>query len=476
MRRAFYWLAVPMALAAALLAAAYYSLLPPPPLAQPAQGTSLRSVILVVPGQRRTGPVDVQVVGGVISSIRPAAEPGRVSGYVLPGLVDAHMHGPLLPMPREAQLHAFLYVYHGITHARMAAGDTAMRDAIDAGRYPGPALTSCGPFLDGDPPLWRSSLVVDDPASAQAAVRAVFDAGYDCVKVYNELTEPASRAIYEAAHGLGLPVIGHVPWRQDAAAAWMDDQQHLLGLPAPDGTRPEPFASAMLRLATLDATRINALAASLLERGVSLTPTLVTLQRKAALQHAPGPVAPEKQRLPHYYSALWDRHAGLVSSRLFNGAQFATFRAAYPVAERAVLALHEAGVTLHTGTDAPAEAIVPGAGLLEELHLLHRAGLNAEQVLALSTVVSAAALQGEAAPPLRENSPASFVLYASDPTRNLANLESRLAVVAQGRYYSAEVLEAQMQRYQTWFNSAPYRPVSNALVAAGLALINFLDR
>ena len=152
MMRALKYILVLLFIASGVAALGWYALQPPAPLAMPAPGVKLESVVLVIPGKFHSAPVNLVVEGSRITRIEPAAA-GEVKGYVLPGLVDAHMHGPLLPMPGERALYAFLHLYHGVTMTRMAAGDSRMRDEVLAGLYPGPRIFSCGPFLDGDPPL-----------------------------------------------------------------------------------------------------------------------------------------------------------------------------------------------------------------------------------------------------------------------------------------------------------------------------------
>lgn len=480
--------AVVLLLALFVVAVVTYRLLQPPaPLALPPPGAALKSVVLIVPGEGRTGPVDLTVTGGIISHITPSEAP-HVSAYVLPGLVDAHMHGPMLPFPREEELYAFLNLYHGVTGARMAAGDAGMRDAISQGRYPGPKMVTCGPFIDGEPPLWRSSLVVVDADSARQVVDHVRQAGFDCLKVYNELTADASQALYLHAAVAGLPVIGHVPWRQDATQAWIDDQQHLLGLaPRATGTaggaweggagRPSEHVRAMLRLGSVDARRIRALADSMTETGVALTPTLITLQRKFKLQDYEALRASAAALLmPAYYrDHLWHPRRGLVSARVFSAQDHDQFRRVYPDAQAALRGLYAQGVSLRTGTDAPAEFIVPGAGLVEELTLLIDAGFTPEQVLQMSSVESARALFGDSAGQLLIGSPADFVVYAADPTAKIGHLDTRLAVVRDGRLYSRAALEQQLQAYERWFNSPLYAALSSALVRAMLALVAWLS-
>ena len=87
----------------AALSLVYVALLPPPPLAQPEQGFILESVVLAVPGEPDSEPVDLVMSGDRIAEVRPAA-PGPVHGFVQPGLADAHMHGPPLGFPREEEL------------------------------------------------------------------------------------------------------------------------------------------------------------------------------------------------------------------------------------------------------------------------------------------------------------------------------------------------------------------------------------
>lgn len=449
---------------------------PPPPIAVPDRGASIKGAMLVVPGGGRSGPFDVEVVGSKITRIAPAAD-GAVKSYLLPGLSDAHMHGPAVPWPGHEELFAFLYLYHGVTLTRMASGDTAMRDNIERGDYPGPRILTCGPFLDGDPPLWRSSLVVPRDYSAHAAVAKVQKGGYDCVKVYNELTAEASEDIYMAAAALGLPVIGHVPWRQDFAQAQIDDLQHLIGWATTAvGDDALPPVLRLRSLSQLSQARIDFLVEAAVAREFQLTPTLITLQRKATLGDADFYINLHgADLLPEFYSKkLWHPRRGLVSSRLMSPQDHQNFREALPRAYAAVRQLHAAGVEIHAGTDSPAEAIVPGAGLIEELALLRAAGLSPEQVLEITAVRAPQRMLGDDNLRLAEGATANFILYARDPSVDLANLSSRTAVVADGRFYDRALLEAQLARYQHWFNSGSYRWLTGAVTDLGLGLLNLL--
>ena len=141
--------------------------------------------------------------------------------------------------------------------------------------------------------------------------------------------------------------------------------------------------------------------------------------------------------------------------------------------QRAVGHMHRAGVAIHTGTDANAPMIVPGASLHRELWLLTEAGLTPEQTLAASTRQSPAFLGVEGLGELRVGAPAELAIFREDPTRDLAALSSLLAVVRDGRLYPRAQLDAQLARYQEHYQGVVYRrlvtPVARLVVGQLLA-------
>jgi hypothetical protein len=156
----------------------------------------------------------------------------RFSGsYVLPGLIDMHVHFPYAP---DQPLFALLFLAHGVTTVRDTGNFDGqiwtMRQAITAGTYPGPRIFACGPLLDGEPPLWPGSRVVQDTADAQRAVAERVAEGADCVKVYSNLAPEGLAAIEAAAAAHQLPVIDHVPVAVPFEAAHLADVQHLTGV------------------------------------------------------------------------------------------------------------------------------------------------------------------------------------------------------------------------------------------------------
>jgi imidazolonepropionase-like amidohydrolase len=470
-------LAIFLASSALLL---YAALLPPPPLAPPRQGVALSDVTLIEPGVGRAEHRQLRVEGDRIAGIDAAADdPGDAfrGAFVLPGLNDLHVHFPPSAIPAQTELFALLFLRHGVLAVRDAgdvdgtASEPARRGAAEA-RFPGPRVLACGPFVDGDPPLWQNSRVVRTPDEARRAVDAIADAGFDCIKAYNELDADTLAALREAAQRRNLPVIGHVPWRVPFEAARLDDMQHLIGV-APEGSgRPLPYPDNLVSWLALSDARLDFVIAESLRHGIAHTPTLVTRERLAGMRdYAQMRQEPDALLLPRFYrDVLWNPVGGMnPAARLRAPEAFAMVERALEAQLRAVARMHAAGVRLHTGTDTLIAFAVPGASLHRELRLFVRAGLTPEQALALSTRSSAEALRVPGLGRLGVGAPAELVIFRDDPTRDLAALDSLLGVVRGGRLYTREALDADLARRRRHFEGGLYDRVMTVLVRRAIA-------
>jgi len=326
---------------------AYRTLQPPAPLALPERGAVLHDVTVIDPGRERIDHRRLVVTGDKITAIQPALPGGDnpFSGmYVLPGLADLHVHFPPSALAGQTELFAFLYLYHGITAARDAgdvdgtASDPA-RSGIAEGRFPGPRLFACGLFVDGEPPLWKNSVVARNPEEGRRAVRTIANRGYDCVKVYDQLDAETLAAIREAAHERGLPVIGHVPWRVPYEEARLDDAQHMIGIqppPADPATAKFPFLLAEWE--QLDDERLDRLIAESKRSKIAITPTLVVLDRLIHSEdYASMLREPDVQMVPAFYrNVVWNPNGGMSIAGQMKPEDFSMVRRVLEIEERTV--------------------------------------------------------------------------------------------------------------------------------------------
>jgi imidazolonepropionase-like amidohydrolase len=120
---------------------------------------------------------------------------------------------------------------------------------------------------------------------------------------------------------------------------------------------------------------------------------------------------------------------------------------------KVVRLLHQAGVTLHVGTDTENPFLVPGKSLWQEMQIFVQCGFTPEEVWTAATSQNAESLPLPGLGTLKAGSPADLLVFKQDPTRDLSALNSLEAVVADGRFYSRDQLDGELARNRDRFNS-----------------------
>lgn len=231
-----------LAIVIASLAIAWW---PPSPLRVPEKGAVLADVTVINPGRDRRLHQTVTVRGSTIASIADFSSSASVApqmqryagAYVLPGLIDMHVHHPPPPPlgdPIGFPQYVLLFLAHGVTTVRDAGDFTGTildtRRRILDGEFAGPRIFACGPFLDGDPPLSPLYQVVRTATEAERAVDELARKGVHCIKAYQNLSPEALAGLRAAATRHHLPLIGHLPTRVPLEQAHLDDIQHTVGV------------------------------------------------------------------------------------------------------------------------------------------------------------------------------------------------------------------------------------------------------
>lgn len=258
--------------ASAILAAAVavLTLIAAPPAAAAEWTVVHAGRLLAVPGSAPDSRASVVVRDGRIVAVRPgfvaAGDVGAADGetvaivdlsrhFVLPGLIDAHVHltgelGPeqkMLEVTRSdaaTTLHSLPFLRRtldaGFTTVRDVGGTPeivfALRDAVAAGIVDGPRIVAAGSSIaatggHGDVhgfreeilELWADSSICDGADDCRRAVRAQVKRGADVIKVTatggvlsetaagtsQQLFDDELAAIVATAHGLGRKVAAH---------------------------------------------------------------------------------------------------------------------------------------------------------------------------------------------------------------------------------------------------------------------------
>jgi imidazolonepropionase-like amidohydrolase len=393
-------------------------------------------IVAVAPDDRVALPAGTRVIAGT----------GR---WLMPGLADMHVH-----TWRDEDLTMFLAA--GVTTIRNMWGTDqhlAWRSQIARGERLGPTIVTAGPLIDGDPPDWPGSVVLQRAEDADAIVAAQQAAGYDFLKSVNQLSREAYEALAAAGRRHGMVLAGHVPYAvglDGVLAAHQRSIEHLdqwLEALVPPGVTLPPDDGAMARqravLAALDPSRLPALIARTIAAGSWNCPTLVALDRLSRLDDAAAlrRRVPWVDLVPAAARARWTAELQLPG---LTAEDFATFRAFNAQNARIAAALAAAGAPLLVGTDTGVAFVVPGEALHDEIELLVAAGVPRPQVLRAATADAWRYLgQPHEAGVIEPGARADLLVVASDPLRAPLPLVPE-GVMVRGRWLPRADLEARL--------------------------------
>lgn len=390
----------------------------------------------------------LRVEGGVIVALGDEALRGEgmridgEGGYVIPALVDAHVHfadpdrfGPLL-------------LAHGVTLARDLGGDTdtvlQLREDLRDGSRTGPLLVVTGAILDGDPPIWPTSEICRDAEEGRANVAKLVAAGVDQIKVYSRLPREAYFAILAACEAEGVAAVGHVPSAvrlEEAVGAGQRSIEHMTGFGdwisrlAGKGPLEGFFAEVAVwpLLAEVPDPLTEPLLREMVAAGTVVCPTLAVYEgmfRTAAEAAAD----PRLELVAPFLREFWGQRA------LREVAQ----RDAILAAQRQMVArLYHAGVPLVCGTDLANPNVFAGDSLHDEMASFQRAGLPAAEVLRAATSRSCELLGlGSRRGTVAVGKDASLLLLRANPLEDIRNARQIELLLDRGRVYRRTDLDA----------------------------------
>ena len=402
------------------------------------------TTVLPMTGEAALEQYTVIVRNGQIRSIGPATEvkvPKRArvidgSGkFLLPGLIDAHVH--INRSAADTRTLLDLFLAHGVTTVINLDGSkrvVELRDRIANGDEVGPTIVTSGPIL-------RGSASTSDEL-ARRLVKGQIEAGYDLIKVYNPLSEAGYHATIDEARKAGLPVAGHAV-RSVGVAGALEAGQHIVHMeemvygyfnwnpPSPE-TLPKDIVERLDVL--LDETEIAELAKRVREAGIFVTPNLVAYKGIVEQTEDLSAVLAKEgvESMPASMQRSWQPSTNNYVNR-DNQTRFArAVKRTYPFLEQLTQAFHQAGVPLLAGTDVGIPVVVAGISMHHELELLVGAGLTPQAALEIATRSAADFLNRKDLGRIEEGAKADLLLLAGDPRENIRNTRTIETVVLSG--------------------------------------------
>ena len=391
-------------------------------------GAALRPDMAIVTQNER---ITAVIPESDLSRIAPAnAEIIDVHGqFVIPGLINSHVHLATTPDPVSAKAYLRRDLYSGVTAVRDMAGDArllaelsreaqfneiASPDIYYAALMAGPEFfkdprthQSSQGWLPGRAPWMRA---IARQTDLRLAIAEAHGTGATAIKIYADLPAFLVRAISAEAHRQHMLVWAHAAVfpasPRDVVEADVDVASHacMLGYQAAK-TMPRayhnrtPVNAADVANAT---PTMEKLFAEMKKRGTILDATLYVYDEMWRVPHADPP--------PYCTLALAELIAGEA---------------------------YRAGIPISAGTDGEADRKAPYSALDDELELLvQKAGMTSAEAIRAATVTGARTIGEQSAMgTIEPGKLANFVFLAKNPLDGIANLRTVVITVKHGKIY-----------------------------------------
>ena len=355
--------------------------------------------------------------------------------FLMPGLAEMHGHVPPVNAPNGATEDTlFLYVASGITTVRGMLGNPGqleLREKSKKGEIVAPNLYLAGPSFNGNS--------VNSPQEAIDKVRAQKKEGWDLLKVHPGLTRDEYDAMAKTAREEGIRFGGHVPAEvglEHAIAMGQETFDHIDGyaelLEAANGPVDEKKLTAIVKKSK-DAN-VWIVPTSALWEVLFDTIPLDTLKSYAELKYVPQTAVDQWSNAYNQRLTQMPREAAnnVIAGRV-----------------RILRALHEGGVKILMGTDAPQQFSVPGFSLHRELLRMREAGMSNYEILESGTVnVGQYFAKQDAFGTVAAGQRADLVLVDANPLTDITNVAKISGVMVRGRWLSRSDLDAGLAKIE----------------------------
>jgi imidazolonepropionase-like amidohydrolase len=358
--------------------------------------------------------------------------------YILPGLIDAHVH--LTGILNNAHVTGDevlpFYLANGVTTVRSAADIIPAEKLLVryAAEHPErcPRIFMCSPAVGNYPPIHPDICwVLTKPEQVADYVSDISQWGITTLKIYANCLPSVARELIEQGHQKGLVVTGHLVSYPvaDAIDAGIDAIEHIESVA--DFLRDDPKDRHSLNLSSV---RARQLVAQIAEKRVFVTPTLTVFRNTLFFVDVPDVVEhPDNAHMPKRLLAFW------VADRIkrmgnYSSGPLAPRQQTFQKYKDLTGMLYRAGTRLLVGTDAPCPQVPPGYSLHQEMRLLVESGIPPAEVLRAATLTNAEVLkEQDRLGSIREGRMADMVLLDANPLDDINNTRRIWRVVKDGR-------------------------------------------
>jgi imidazolonepropionase-like amidohydrolase len=381
---------------------------------------------------------------GASGTVHVPAGATRIDGrgkFLIPTLAEMHAHVPVERDQAERVL--FLYVANGIGTIRSMLGDPshfALKERASRGEIVAPTMYLSGPSFNGQ--------TAATPDAASARVIEQKKAGYDLLKIHPGVPRDAFDALAKTADAQGIRFAGHVPAAVGLARALeakYSTIDHLDGyveaLAKPGAPAGQLFGINLVD--QVDESRVRSLVEQTKAAGTWMVPTQILIEN----WYGPEDVN-AMRKWPEMQYVGGDEAGQWVAVKQKNvQAYSAEHRQKYiNLRRRLIKGLHDGGVGVLLGSDAPQTWNVPGFSIHREIATYVAAGLTPFQALVTGTRAVAEHLgTSKSAGTIEVGKRADVVLLDGNPLQEIGNTSKIAGVMIGGRWLPKNDIDKRLQ-------------------------------
>jgi hypothetical protein len=357
--------------------------------------------------------------------------------WIVPGLIDSHAHATFVP--DEAGIDPTtlfpLYLKAGVTTLRDLGGDPVRTVAVARRNPNGPTIFAGSWFFEsyGTTHAGPWSRLVRTDEEIEEAVADAKAKGVVTVKIYGQLHPVLAQRLATAAKKAGLGTACH-PAFYSAVPLATDSIEHASSVL--DGCLPpgKSFTFANAAAIDLNSLEVRVAIETMRRNGTALCPTLLAIgpgwrlmDNEALREH------PDNRIIPKGLQRHWERTR--TNGNLQPGER--VFREAYwKRCQALTLAVHQAGVPLIVGSDAPWAFLPPGLSMHREMELLVSIGIPPAEVLKGATINGAKVLRQNRLGAIGAERIADLLILDGNPLADIRNTRKIVAVIHRGRLHT----------------------------------------
>ena len=372
--------------------------------------------------------------------------------YLIPGLTEMHAHIPGNQDMDLLEETLFLYLSNGITTIRGMLGQPyhlELKELVRKGEILSPRIYTSGPSINGG--------TVRSVEEAKQKVTAQKEAGYDFLKLHPGLTRQNFDAVVATANEVGIPYAGHVSTlvgirrALEAKYATIDHVDGYMEGLVPDDLRVNPNTNGFFGINytdIVDEAITEELVSLTYKQDVWIVPTQAMMERWVGPED-PRKLAKEpamKYMNPKTVANWVATKESVLSSPGYDAKRAQKFNI---IRRDIIMQLHDAGVKILLGSDAPQVFNVPGFSIQLELDAMVRSGLDEYDALYAGTARPAEFFKAEGEYGTIEiGAWADLVLLEADPLADIDNVSKQAGVMVRGKWLSTEDIKIRLSQIE----------------------------